>query len=170
MHAHTYWVGLGSNLGDRRAALQAAVDALRAEGVDVDAVSPVYETAPQLVTDQPAFLNAAVRVRTPLGPRALLAVLKDMERRHGREAGGVRYGPRPIDADILWWDGGAYRDDALVIPHPRLTERRFAMAGPLAVDPGLELPDGTRLADAFAAIDPASQPVDEWPGGGASLH
>lgn len=168
--AHAYWVGLGSNVGDRAAALQGAVDALRAAGLDVDAVSPVFETAPQDLEDQPAFLNAAVRVRTGLDPRALLALLKDTERDMGRAAGGVRFGPRRIDADILLWDGGAWCDDALEVPHPRLTRRRFAMAGPLAVEAGVTLPGGAPLADAFAAIDPASQPVRRLPDADASLH
>ena len=81
---HAYWVGLGSNLGDRGAALQGALDALRAEGVCVEAVSPVFETAPQDLVDQPAFLNAAARVRTRLDPRGLLALLKRIERTLGR--------------------------------------------------------------------------------------
>ncbi|MCB0882871.1 MAG: 2-amino-4-hydroxy-6-hydroxymethyldihydropteridine diphosphokinase [Thermoleophilia bacterium] len=167
---HAYWVGLGSNLGDRGAALQGALDALRAEGVCVEAVSPVFETAPQDLVDQPAFLNAAARVRTRLDPRGLLALLKRIERTLGRVPEGVRFGPRPIDADILLWDGGAWRDEALEIPHPRLVRRRFAMAGPLAVDPGVPLPDGGPLADAFAAIDAASQPVRRLPATEASLH
>ena len=117
---------MGSNLGDRGAALQGALDALRAEGVCVEAVSPVFETAPQDLVDQPAFLNAAARVRTRLDPRGLLALLKRIERTLGRVPEGVRFGPRPIDADILLWDGGAWRDEALEIPHPRLVRRRFA--------------------------------------------
>ncbi len=165
-----YWIGLGSNLGDRRAMLQAAVDGLRARGVRVDAVSPVHQTAPQDLTDQPAFLNAACRVETALAPRELLAHLKEMEHDLGRRA-GVRFGPRPIDADILLWQGGGWSDEALQIPHPRLTRRRFAMAGPLDVDPELVLPDGTPLAGAFAAIPAAEQPVEPWPcADGPCLH
>ena len=80
----TYWLGLGSNLGDRLANLQGLVDALRDAGVRVEALSPVYDTAPQQIADQPAFLNAVVRVRTELTPRELLAVAKRAERRLGR--------------------------------------------------------------------------------------
>lgn len=165
-----YWVGLGSNLGDRLAMLQAALDALRARGLDVAEISPVFETAPQGLAEQPAFLNAACRVETDRGPRDLLAELKAIEHELGREPGGVRFGPRPIDADILLWDGGEWHDEALDVPHPRLTERRFAMAGPLAVDAGLRLPDGTAMMTAFAAIAPQAQPVREWPCDGPCLH
>ncbi len=164
-----FWIGLGSNLGDRRSMLQAALDGLRARGVAVDAVSGVHETAPQDLADQPAFLNAACRAETALGPRELLALLKELEHDLGRRA-GVRFGPRPIDADILLWEGGTWRDDVLEIPHPRLTRRRFAMAGPLEADPALALPDGTPLAEAFAAIPPADQPVEPWPCDGPCLH
>jgi len=161
-----WWLGLGSNLGDRLAALQAAVDALRARGVAVEAVSPVWETAPREREDQPAFLNAAVRVRTPLAPRDLLDLAKGIEGDLGRTVGGVRFGPRPIDCDLLLWEGGTHRDDRLEVPHPRLTERRFAMLPLLALDPGLALPDGTALAAACARIPAEEQPAARRPGPG----
>ena len=104
-----YWLGLGANLGDRLAALRAAVDALGARGVTVDAVSHIYETAPREVAGQPAFLNAACRVRTDLDPPALLALIKGIERDLGRVA-GPRYGPRAIDVDLLLWEGGEWLD------------------------------------------------------------
>lgn len=153
---HTYWIGLGGNLGDRLAALQAMLDATAARGVLVDAVSPVYETAPQLVTEQPDFLNAAVRVRSTLAPWRMLALLKRLERRLGRTTGGPRFGPRPIDADILLWDGGAWVDDRLSIPHPRLAVRRFALVPLLAIHPDAALPDGTRI-DALERDLPAGE-------------
>jgi len=133
----TYWLGLGSNLGDRLANLQGLVDALRDGGVRVEALSPVYDTAPQQITDQPAFLNAVARVRTELVPRELLAVAKRAERRLGRTGAGVRFGPRPADCDILFWEGGVWHDAALEIPHPRLTERRFVLVPLLDVGAGL---------------------------------
>jgi len=159
-----WWLGLGSNMGDRRDMLQAAVDALRARGVVVEAVSPVYETAPREREDQPAFLNAAVRAHTALAPPALLDVAKGVERDLGRRAGGVRYGPRPIDCDLLVWEGGAWAEERLVVPHPRLAGRRFAMLPLLDLDPDLTLPDGTVLADACARIPPEEQPAARWAG------
>jgi 2-amino-4-hydroxy-6-hydroxymethyldihydropteridine diphosphokinase len=164
--AARWWIGLGSNLGDRRAMLQRAVDALRAAGVEVEAVAGLWETAPRDLEDQPAFLNSAVRVRSALDPPAMLALVKAVERDLGREAGGVRYGPRPIDCDLLAWGGGAWESADLRIPHERLAERRFAMLPLLDLDPDLRLPDGTVLAEACAAIDPAAQPAGRWPGPG----
>jgi dihydroneopterin aldolase/2-amino-4-hydroxy-6-hydroxymethyldihydropteridine diphosphokinase len=161
----TYWLGLGSNLGDRLANLQGLVDALRDGGVRIEAISPVYDTAPREIADQPAFLNAVVRVRTDLAPPALLAVAKRAERRLGRTGGGVRFGPRPADCDIVFWDGGIWRDADLEIPHPRLTERRFVLVPLLDVGPELVHPDGRALAACDAALDPDEQPVRPWPDG-----
>jgi 2-amino-4-hydroxy-6-hydroxymethyldihydropteridine diphosphokinase len=125
----TVFLGLGTNLGDRAANLRTALDALAAVA-DIDAISAVYETAPLYVTDQPAFLNMAVRARTALPPRELLRALKEMEAELGRVA-SVRYGPRLIDLDILIYDGVVMDEADLILPHPRLHERRFALV-PLA--------------------------------------
>lgn len=125
----TVYLGLGTNLGDRVANLKAAVTAL-ASVAEIEALSRVYETAPLYVTDQPAFLNMAARARTRLDPHHLLERLKSIEDRLGRVA-SVRYGPRLIDLDILFYDDAVIDSDTLVIPHPRLPERRFALA-PLA--------------------------------------
>ena len=158
-----YWLGLGANLGDPRAAIEEA-RAGRAGGARVEAVSRLYETAPRDLVDQPAFVNAAARVSSPLDPPALLAEVKRIERDLGRDPGGVRFGPRVIDCDLLLWEGGEWRDEALEIPHPRLMERRFALLPVLDLDPGLTLPDGRRLADLEAALDPLEQPVTPLPG------
>jgi 2-amino-4-hydroxy-6-hydroxymethyldihydropteridine diphosphokinase len=156
-----YWLCLGSNLGDRAEALQHAVDALAHEGVAVQAVSAVYETAPQDVEDQPPFLNAVAIAESDLDPSAVLAVAKRVERAAGRDLDGLRYGPRPIDIDLLLWDGGAFEadDPHLVIPHLRLAERRFVLVPLLDVDPALTLPDGTSVAARAEAIPAADQPV-----------
>jgi 2-amino-4-hydroxy-6-hydroxymethyldihydropteridine diphosphokinase len=158
-----YWLGLGANLGDRRAALEAALAWLEGAGHRVEAVSPVYETAPREVAEQPAFLNAAARVSSPLPPDSLLAEVKRMEGDLGRDPDGLRYGPRAIDCDLLLWEGGAWSGPGLEIPHPRLAERRFALLPLLDLDPGLGLPDGRRLADLAAAIDAAEQPAERLP-------
>lgn len=125
----TVFLGLGTNLGDRADNLRTALAALATLG-EVEAVSAVYETAPLYVTDQPAFLNMAARLRTELAPRALLAELKRMEAELGRVA-SVRYGPRLIDLDILFYDSRVVDEPDLGIPHPRLHERHFALV-PLA--------------------------------------
>lgn len=124
----------------------------------VERVSGVYETAPREVEEQPSFLNAACRISTSLDPPALLALLKGIERDLGR-VDGPRYGPRAIDLDILLWDGGDWRDEALEVPHPRLGERRFAMVPLLDVEPDLSRPDGAALRDLVDAIGADEQPV-----------
>ena len=147
------YLGLGSNLGDRRAMLQAAVEDLWAHDVRVLAASSVYETEPVgEVLDQPAFLNAAVRVETELGPEALLDACKAVERALGRAPGGVRHGPRPVDVDVLLLGTRAYTSERLAIPHREVANRRFVLVPLLELDPGLVRPDGTALAAALAAL------------------
>lgn len=125
----TVYLGLGTNLGDRFANLKAAVAALGGVA-EVEALSRVYETAPLYVTDQPAFLNMAARATTDLAPADLLQGLKAIEGELGRVE-GLRYGPRLIDLDILLYGDQVVQSADLTIPHPRLPERRFALA-PLA--------------------------------------
>jgi 2-amino-4-hydroxy-6-hydroxymethyldihydropteridine diphosphokinase len=115
----------------------------------------VYETEPVgLVLDQREFYNACVRVETRLGPEGLLDACKAVERVLGREPGGVRHGPRPIDVDVLLLGDEQFESDRLTLPHPEVTSRRFVLAPLLELDPELTLPDGTRLADALAALGP----------------
>jgi 2-amino-4-hydroxy-6-hydroxymethyldihydropteridine diphosphokinase len=152
----TAHLGLGSNLGDRRALLQAAVDALAERGVAATASSSTYETDPVGdVLDQPAFLNACLAVETALEPGALLDVAKAVEGALGRTTSGpgyVHHGPRPIDVDVLLYGGRVHRSERLTVPHPSLLERRFVLIPLLELDFALTLPDGTRLADALAAL------------------
>ena len=147
------FLGLGSNVGDRRGHLEAAVHALPRRGVDVLASSSVYETEPVgLVTDQPDFLNACLRIETELEPEELLTACKAVERELGREPGGVRHGPRAIDVDLLLLDHVRYASEQLILPHPEVTSRRFVLVPLLELDPELSLPDGTRLSDALAGL------------------
>lgn len=150
------YLGLGSNIGDRRANLQAAVDALPVRGVSVLASSSVYDTDPiGLVPDQPSFLNACVRIETDLGPEELLGACKRIEHALGRR-GGVRHGPRPIDVDLLLLGDEQYASERLELPHPQVTSRRFVLIPLLELDFELALPDGERLCDALARL-----PLDE---------
>jgi 2-amino-4-hydroxy-6-hydroxymethyldihydropteridine diphosphokinase len=151
--SRTGHLGLGSNVGDRRANLQAAVDALPAHGVRVLASSSVYDTEPVgEVRDQPDFLNAVVRVETVLEPEALLDACKEVERSLGREAGGVRHGPRPIDVDVLLLGDVSFSSERLTLPHAQVTSRRFVLVPLLEVSPEVVLPDGASAADALAAL------------------
>lgn len=147
------YVGLGANLGPREITLLRAVDLLGAtEGVDVLAVSQLRETEPVGVADQPPFLNGAVRIETSLEPRALLDCLLAIERSLGRVR-GERWGPRTLDLDLLVYGRESVDEPGLRVPHPRLHERRFALAPLAELDPDLVVPGVGRVSDALAALD-----------------
>ena len=149
----TGYLGLGSNVGDRAEHLLAAVRMLPDEGVEVDAVSSLYETEPVgEILDQPDFLNAAVRIRTELEPERLLDVCNAIELEQGLIIGGPRHGPRSLDIDLLLLGDVELENDRLTLPHAEVTSRRFVLAPLLELDPELALPDGTRLADALDAL------------------
>jgi 2-amino-4-hydroxy-6-hydroxymethyldihydropteridine diphosphokinase len=156
--ARAAYLGLGSNVGDRRGHLAAALDALRGRGVEVEAVSSLYETEPVgEVTDQREFLNAVARIATDLDPDALLDLCKAIEVEHGRMLGGQRHGPRPLDLDLLLVGDLELRTDRLTLPHPEVTSRRFVLEPLLELDPELTLPDGTLLAHALGALGPGQR-------------
>ena len=142
-------MGLGANLGDREGAIRRAVDLLGAEpGIEVVAVSRLRETDPVGYLDQPRFLNGAVALETDLAAAEVLARLLDVERRLGRErTGEERFGPRPIDLDLLLYGREEIDEPGLRVPHPRLAERRFALEPLHELEPDLALPDGRRVAD-----------------------
>jgi 2-amino-4-hydroxy-6-hydroxymethyldihydropteridine diphosphokinase len=124
----------------------------------VRAVSSVYETEPVgEITEQPDFLNAAVRIETDLGPEAVLDACKTIEIEHGRMFGAPRHGPRPLDIDVLILGELELRDERLTLPHPQVTSRRFVLAPLLELDPELALPGGASLADALAALGPGQR-------------
>ena len=151
------YLGLGSNVGERRAHLQAAVDGLPGAGGRVRAASSTYDTDPVgEILDQPAFLNACVRVETELEPEELLDACKELERELGRPPGGVRHAPRPIDVDVLLLGDREYRSPRLHLPHEQVLARRFVLIPLLELDFELATPAGERLADALAAL-----PTDE---------
>lgn len=148
------YLGLGSNEGDRLAALRAARGHIHArEALAVVGASSVYETAPQgEVLDQADFLNACLAVDTELGPEDLLDVCKEVERKLGRQQDAARHGPRPIDVDLLLLGDIEHRSERLVLPHPALTARRFVVEPLLELDPGLELPGAIALAPLLEAV------------------
>jgi 2-amino-4-hydroxy-6-hydroxymethyldihydropteridine diphosphokinase len=104
------------------------------------------------ITEQPDFLNGAVRIRTALEPEELLDLCKEIEAAAGRNFSGPRHAPRPIDVDLLLLGDVELSTERLTLPHPEVTSRRFVLAPVLELDPGLELPDGTRLDVALAAL------------------
>lgn len=152
----TGYLGLGSNLGDRRAHLEDAVADLRRRGIEIVASSSTYDTEPVgEVLDQPNFLNACVRVRTALGPEELLDVCKAVERTVGRKADPRRHAPRVIDVDLLLLGDLTYRSERLRVPHPEVVSRRFVLVPLLELDPDLALPDGRLAAEALVALEAA---------------
>ncbi|XP_047958902.1 folate synthesis bifunctional protein, mitochondrial isoform X1 [Salvia hispanica] len=120
-------IAIGSNVGDRVHNFEEALQRMKKSDIQITRHACLYETEPAYVTDQPRFLNSAVRGTTKLGPHKLLAVLKEIERDLGRTA-GIRYGPRPIDLDILFYGSRTVNTDSLTIPHERIWERPFVMA------------------------------------------
>ncbi|MBI3968197.1 MAG: 2-amino-4-hydroxy-6-hydroxymethyldihydropteridine diphosphokinase [Chloroflexi bacterium] len=147
--AHVF-LGLGSNLGDRKANLRLAVRRLR-ELMQITRVSSLYETGPVGFPDQPDFLNAVAEAETILSPSGLLTVIKEVEESLGREP-TFRYGPRAIDVDVLLYDDIVFHGLELEVPHPRLHERRFVLEplvelAPDVVHPVLLRPVSAILAD-----------------------
>jgi 2-amino-4-hydroxy-6-hydroxymethyldihydropteridine diphosphokinase len=137
--AATVYLSLGANLGDRLANLRLALTRLQTLA-RLEEVSSLYETQPQGVSDQPLFLNAVCRVSTGLEPQALLRFLKNVERETGRQPGGERWGPRPIDLDILLYDDRVLDAPELTVPHPRLAERAFVLVPLCELAPELRHP------------------------------
>ena len=151
--SRTGYLGLGSNVGDRRANLQAAIDALPAHGVRVLASSSTYDTEPVgEVLDQPEFLNACIRIETALDPEDLLDACKAVERELGRRAGGVRHGPRPIDVDVLLLGDETHRSVRLSLPHEQVTSRRFVLVPLLELAPDLTVPGAGSAAAALERL------------------
>jgi len=156
-------LGLGSNVGERRVHLQAAVDALPSAGVRVLACSSVYDTDPAgEVLDQASFLNACLRVETALQALDLLDAVKRLERELGRPAEYRRHGPRTIDIDVLLLGDMELQHERMALPHPQVLARRFVLIPALELDIDLAVPDGRRLADALPAL-PLNEGV-RWAG------
>ncbi len=140
MTVHKAFLSLGTNLGDRTGHLCKAWNQLPREGVHITARSSVYETEPVGFAEQPEFLNQVVRVETSRSAQDLLSICKRIEKMHGRDPGERRFGPRPLDLDILLYDNSIIRSRSLVIPHPRMSQRRFMLIPLVEIDSGLRDP------------------------------
>jgi 2-amino-4-hydroxy-6-hydroxymethyldihydropteridine diphosphokinase len=145
------YVGLGANLGDREATIRRA-----AELIGAGRLSPLFETEPWGLRDQPSFLNAAAEVETTLTARQFLDHLLDVERRLGRERIGPRWGPRTIDLDLLLWGDERISEPGLEVPHPLMLERQFVLEPLAALVPGREIPGNGTVSEALAGLQSAT--------------
>jgi 2-amino-4-hydroxy-6-hydroxymethyldihydropteridine diphosphokinase len=147
-------LGLGANLGDARTTLDTAVKLLcEGDQVRLLARSSDYRTAPWGVKDQPSFINLCIAVETDLPPHDLLARTQAIERRLGRERTTERrWGPRPVDIDLLAYDDRTLQTADLTLPHPRLLERAFVLAPLVEIRPERVIA-GARVRDALARVD-----------------
>jgi 2-amino-4-hydroxy-6-hydroxymethyldihydropteridine diphosphokinase len=147
------YVGLGSNLGDREAAIARALELLDdPPELRLVGVATVRETAPLGVVDQPPFLNTAARLETTLGPRELLDRLLAVERGLGRVRTGQRWGPRTLDLDLLLYGDAVLDEPGLTVPHPRLHERRFVLEPLCELAPDLVVPGRGPVKPLLAAL------------------
>lgn len=144
-------IGLGSNLGDRRAHLTAACRDLEEQFGDL-VVSALYETAPVGGPEQGPFLNAVVVVETDVSPFAVLEVCQQIEQRHKRER-QMHWGPRTLDLDIIATDGPPCSEDKLTIPHPRAGQREFVLRPLVDVWPDAEVIPGATAKEALDVVD-----------------
>ncbi len=141
------FVGLGSNLGDRKNNLNRALESMREiPETRVTGVSSLYESPAWGYTEQSDFYNAAVRLETELKARRLLEALIDIEIKLGRQR-GIKWGPRNIDLDLLLYGMEVIEEEDLIVPHPYLTERLFVLAPLVELEPELVLPGGRKITD-----------------------
>jgi len=141
------YIGLGSNMGNSEQLIRDA-----AELIGAVRLSSIIETEPWGYVDQPNFLNAVAEVETALTPRQLLDHLLDVERRLGRERIGHRWGPRTIDLDLLLYGEEVVDEPGLVVPHPRLLEREFALRPLAELVPAQKIPGSGTVQDALAGL------------------
>ncbi|WP_367714611.1 2-amino-4-hydroxy-6-hydroxymethyldihydropteridine diphosphokinase [Nitratireductor sp. GISD-1A_MAKvit] len=146
------YLGLGGNIGDPQRAMQLVLQALdEREDTQVLSVSSIYRTPPWGKLDQPDFLNAVAQISTELSPRALLDECLKIERALKRTR-GERWGPRPIDVDVLLYGHLRVDEDGLAIPHPRMAERAFVLAPLAEIAPQMEL-EGRNISDRLEELD-----------------
>ncbi len=161
---HIAYISVGSNLGDKRANCRNGVAALE-EGGDIRVLvrSPTYRTEPVDYADQDWFVNCVIKIETVLGPGALLDRLQAVQRSAGRTEESVRFGPRVLDLDILFYDQLVLDRPGLCIPHPRMHRRRFVLIPLCDIDPGIVHPRlGVDVRTLLGELDEEGQEVLEY--------
>ena len=157
-HALAY-LALGSNMGDSRGHIERAITEINAlPATRVLRAAPLYGSGPWGKTDQPDFVNTAIEVLTEKAPRALLIAVKNIEQAHGREP-GERWGPRPLDIDILLHGAGPISEPGLQVPHPRMWDRAFVLRPLADLLPDLRGPGGRTIMERLNDVEIASQPL-----------
>ena len=165
MQPHTAFISIGSNMGDKLDHCRNAIAALSAlEGVTIIGRAPFYKTSPVDYLEQDWFVNTAVQVSTELEPSALLAELQRIQQEAGRVAREIRFGPRTIDLDIIFFDDRIVRTEELEIPHPRMHKRRFVLKPicdiePETIHPGL----GRTVRELLETLDDDQQRIEPFP-------
>jgi len=160
----TAWIGLGGNENDpSRQLAEACAELDRLPGSRLVMRSRFYRTPPWGPVPQPDYVNAAARVDTGLGPGELLRRLQGIERAHGRRRGGERWGPRPLDLDILLYDAAEMETPDLTLPHPRMAERAFVLVPLAEIAPDLPVPGRGRVGELAARADAAGVDPVEGP-------
>ena len=155
----TVYLALGSNLGNRVAAMRTGVAVLRRSGLEPESFSSLYHSRPKYMSDQPPFVNAVGRFTTRLEPLEVLEACKEAERSAGRQQRD-RYGPRELDVDLLLYGERTIQETGLQVPHPALPERLFVLEPLTEVAPDLVVPG---LGEVSALLDEALQslPIEE---------
>ncbi|MFC7443336.1 2-amino-4-hydroxy-6-hydroxymethyldihydropteridine diphosphokinase [Laceyella putida] len=157
----TAYLGLGANMGDRLAQLSQAISLLdRTQGISVQRISSVYETAPVGLLEQPHFYNLVVEIHTTLIPTELLRVALAIEKRLHRVR-LVRWGPRTIDIDLLLYDDRVIRREELEIPHPRMHERAFVLIPLEELVGNIIIPGTNTSLEQWIAQLPADQEINK---------
>jgi len=153
------YLSTGSNMGDKLGNCRNGLSALdQTDGIRMESVSAFYLTEPMEYVDQPWFVNAAVRIRTALDPLHLLAALKTLEQRSGRMGSGIRFGPRTLDFDIIFYNDKVLETSLLIVPHPRMHEREFVLRPICDLAPDLLHPVLKKTAcQLLAALPPGGQ-------------
>ena len=163
MQTHTVLISAGSNIGDKSGNCKKGISALiRAESAVLFKESKLYKTEPVDYTDQDWFVNCAVKISTPLEPLELLTEIKRIESEAGRKKDVVRFGPRVLDLDIIFFDDRVIESDNLIIPHPRMHQRRFVLMPICDIDPNIIHPVLKKSIRALLAeLDDSEQKVSE---------
>jgi 2-amino-4-hydroxy-6-hydroxymethyldihydropteridine diphosphokinase len=159
---HNVYIALGSNIGDRAAYLEEAIDRLQRENdIEVVATSSIYETEPIGYVDQQSFLNMVIQIHTNLSPEKLLATTQAIEETCGRKR-DIRWGPRTIDLDILLFDQQNMKIENLCIPHPRMFERAFVIVPLYELEPTIYFQMRNQsIEDIYEAL-PDKEGVNVW--------